>query len=174
MNDNDIVDVSNAVIIRYMDDVSSSVTLSHPHIPCTATDSVRKNKEPCPLVDSNITSEKLTSDGGIISIEEYGLNIIVPRGAIEDRCVVEIQAAASLFGPFAIPTDCRPVSPYVWIAANYVFKKLIQIEFEHHVDISGLEDTSRLCLLSVSCTKCNSHHSKMHSIMLIKLFVRCL
>ena len=164
MNDNDIVDGSNAVIIRYMDN-TSSVILSRQYISYTVTDTiVVKNKEPCPLVDCNITSEKLTSNGGIISIEEYGLKVTVPRGAIEDGCVVEIQVAASLFGPFTIPNDCRPVSAYVWIATDYTFKKLIQIEFEHHADISNLKDTSNFCMLSVSCTKCNSHHSKMHNI----------
>ena len=95
---------------------------------------------------------------------EHGVKVIVPRGAIEDHCVVEIQVTASLFGPFTIPNDCHPVSTYVWIGTNYAFKKLIQIEFEHHADISNLEDTSKLCMLSACCTRSNSHHSKMHNI----------
>ena len=122
------------------------------------------NQEPCPFRDSAVTSVTFTCNGGVMVIEEYGLKVIVPRGAIEDHCVVEIEAAASLFGPFAIPNDCRPVSAYVWIAAKYMFKKLIQIEFEHHADV---EDASKFCILKACChAKCSSspHHHEMHNI----------
>ena len=129
---------------------------------------ITKNQEPCPLSDSDITSVHFTSTGGVMVIEEYGVKVNVPSGAIEDQHKVEIQAAASLFGAFDIPTDCRPVSAYVWIGANYTFKKPIEIEFEHHADISNLEDISQLCILKTcctnGCTKCNSHHHVMHEI----------
>ena len=120
-----------------------------------------KNHEPCPLLDSDIASEKFTSCGGVLIIEEYGIKVTVPNGAIEDHCVVEIQAAASLFGLFTIPNDYRPVSAYVWLGANYTFKKQIQVEFEHHADTSSSEDISQLCMLKASC---NSHCHKMYKI----------
>ena len=122
------------------------------------------NQEPCPLIHSDISSKKFTSNGGVLTIEEYGVKVTVPSGAIEDHYVVEIQAAASLFGPFAIPNDCHPVSAYVWLGAKYKFKKPIQVEFEHHADISNPENISQLCMLKASCTKCNSHYHNMHKI----------
>ena len=129
---------------------------------------ITKNQERCPLSDTDITSVYFTSTGGIMIIEEYGVKVNVPSGAIEDHHKVEIQAAASLFGPFDIPNNRRPVSAYVWIGANYTFRKLIEIEFEHHADISNSEDISQLCILKAHCTnkcaECNSHHHVMHEI----------
>ena len=129
---------------------------------------ITKNQEPCPLLDTDIASVHFTSTGGVMVIEEYGVKVTVPSGAIEDHHKVEVQAAASLFGPFNILTDYRPVSAYVWIGVNYTFKKLIEIEFEHHADISNLKDISQLCILkaccTTGCTKCNSHPHVMHEI----------
>ena len=123
----------------------------------SATDEI-SNQELCPLTDSDITSMYFTSTGGVMVIEEYGVTVNVPSGAIEDHHTVEIQAAASLFGPFDIPSDYYPVSAYVWIEANYTFKKTVEIEFEHHADISN--SASQLCILKACCTKCNS--DEMH------------
>ena len=115
------------------------------------------NAEPCPFKDSDIVSSKFTCDGGLMFIENYGVKVIIPKGAIENSCV-EVQAAASLFGPFVVPDNCRPVSPYVWIASNYVFKKQLQIEIEHHADISNVKEISKkLCLLKACYSKCNAH-----------------
>ena len=123
-----------------------------------------KNHEPCPLLDSDIASKKFKSNGGVMIIENYCVKVTVPSGAIEDHHMVKIQAAASLFGPFDFPNDCRPVSPYIWLGANYTFKKPIKVEFEHHADISNSKDISQLCMLKASCEKCNSHYHKMHEI----------
>ena len=125
---------------------------------------VIKNQEPCPLVDSDITSQNFTCCGGEMVTKDYGVIIDIPRGAIEDHSVVEIQAAASLFGPFEISNNCHPVSAYVWIGANYTFKKKISIKIEHHADISNSEDISQLCLLKACCMKSNSDHHKMDKI----------
>ena len=122
------------------------------------------NQEPCPLTDSDITSVHFTSTGGIMVIKEYGITVVIPNGAIEDHHMVEIQAAASLFGPFDIPNNYHPVSPYVWVGANYTFRKPIEIEFEHHADISNSDNISEFCILKACCTKCNSDHHKMHEI----------
>ena len=118
-----------------------------------------KNQEPCRLPDSAITSEYFTSSGGVMIIKEYNVKVTVPSEAIENNCVVEIQAAASLFGPFDIPSDYHPVSAYVWIGANYTFKKAIEIEFEHHADISNSADISHLCILKACCDHPVLHES---------------
>ena len=123
-----------------------------------------KNQELCPLPDVDITSEDFTNAGGVVVIEKYGVKVTIPNGAIEDHHIVEIQVAASLFGPFNIPNNCHPVSAYVWMGANYTFKKLIEIEFEHHADISNSKNILQLCILKACCTKCNSNHPLMYEI----------
>ena len=123
-----------------------------------------KNQEPCPLPDGDFTSEYFTCSGGVMIINEYNVKVTISSGAIEDNCVVEIQAAASLFGPFDIPSDCCLGSAYVWIGANYTFKKAIEIEFEHHADISNSENILQLCVLKACCTKYDSDHHKMHEV----------
>ena len=110
------------------------------------------NKEQCPFDGSEtVISKQFSHNGGVMDIKHCGLKVIVPERAIEDDCV-EIQAAVSLFGPFDVPRDCRPVSPYLWIAANYVFKRKLRIEFQHHADVSSTEDASNLCVLKACCT----------------------
>ena len=118
---------------------------------------VLRDKEECPFKDTNIVLKRFTYDGGVMVVDNYGLKIIVPEGAIEYHYYVEIQVAASLLGPFIISKGYHPVSPYIWIAAGYVFKKEIRIEFQHHADISSLKDTSQLRILG-----CCSHHSTHH------------
>ena len=116
------------------------------------------NEEKCPFDDVKIiASKQLTQNGDVLDFEHCGLKVTVPEGAIEEDYCVEIQVAVSLFGPFHVPSDCRPVSPYVWIAANYLFKRKLQIEFQHHADVS---DTSKLCILKACCSKfsiCQMH-----------------
>ena len=113
-----------------------------------------KNQEPCPLTNKGKISKYFTNTGGEWTIEEYGVKITVPNGAIEEHHRVKFQVNVSLFGPFVIPNDCHPVSAYIWIGANYTFKKPITLQFEHHADISNTENISQLCILMACCTKC--------------------
>ena len=54
----------------------------------------------------------------------------------------------------------------MWIAtvspADYVFKKQLQLKFQHHADVSNLNSISKLCVLKASCTTCSTRHPKMH------------
>ena len=91
----------------------------------------------------------------------------VPVGAIDENYEVEIQAAASLFGPFIIPEDYYPISAYVWIGACYKFKKKIIVEMEHDIVVSEETNISELCVLT-ACKedKCDGENNqilyKMH------------
>ena len=122
-------------------------------------------EELCPLTNKGNKSNYFTKTGGEWTIEEYGVKVTVPNGAIGDHIKVEIQVNVSLFRPFAIPNDCHRVSAYVWIGANYTFKKPIEIQFDHHADISNSENISQLCILKAcctKCTKCNNNQCVMH------------
>ena len=129
---------------------------------------VFENEEPCPLTNEGSKSNYFTNTGGEWTIEEYGVEVTVPKEAIEDHHTVEIQVNSSLFGPFAIPDDYHPISTYVWIGANYTFKKPIKLQFEHYADISNSKNKSQLCILKACCTKCrtkcNNNQLVMHEI----------
>ena len=84
---------------------------------------VVKNEEICPLRNSQIISKTFDYNGGELFIKEHAVKVTVPIGAIDKNYEVQIQAAASLFGPFIIPEDYYPISAYVWIGACYKFKK---------------------------------------------------
>ena len=111
-----------------------------------------KSTEICPLLDSNIMSHYFETEGGKLLINEHCVTITVPRGAIAEGDKVEIKAAASLIGPYIIPKGFYPVSAYVWVGADYMFKKQIQVQIEHHVMLSRPEDVLQLSILT-ACTQ---------------------
>lgn len=111
-----------------------------------------KNTEVCPLLNPNIVSCYFETEGGKLSINEHFITITVPRGAIAEGDKVQIEAAASLIGPYIIPEGFHPISAYVWIGANYMFKKQIQVQIEHHAMLSKPEDVLELSILT-ACTK---------------------
>ena len=125
------------------------------------------NKEKCPLMDCRIISKTFGYDGGELLIKEHAIKVTVPIGAIDENYEVQIQAAASLFGPFIIPEDYYPISAYVWIGACYEFKKKLIIEMEHDIVVSEETNISELCVLT-ACEedKCDGENNqilyKMH------------
>lgn len=119
------------------------------------------NKEICPLRNS-IISKVFDCNGGELLIKEHAIKVTVPIGAIDENYEVQIQAAASLFGPFIIPEDHYPISAYVWIGACYEFKKKLKIEMEHDIVVSEETDVSELCVLT-ACEedRCDGENNQM-------------
>ena len=93
-------------------------------------------------------SKMFDHNGGELLIKEHAARITVPNGAIEKDTEVQIEAAASLLGPFIIPEDYDPISAYVWIGACYDFKKQLMIEIEHDIVVSDETNVSELCVLT--------------------------
>ena len=106
------------------------------------------NREECPLKDCQITSKIFDYDGGELVIKEHAVKVTVPFRAIEYDSMVQIEAAASLFGPFIIPEGYHPISAYVWIGACYEFEKNLAIELEHDIVVSEETDISELHVLT--------------------------
>ena len=125
------------------------------------------NKESCPLKDCQITSLIFDHKGGELSVEKHTVKVTIPPGAIDEGFKVEIQAAASLFGPFITPEDYYPTSAYVWIGACYEFKKKLKVEIEHDIYVTEETDLSELYILT-ACgeDKCDEENNqivyKMH------------
>ena len=109
------------------------------------------NKEECPLRDCQLISRLFDYDGGELIIKEHSAKVTIPIGAIEKGCEVQIEATASLFGPFIIPEGYHPISAYVWIGACYEFKKKLEVEIEHDIVVSE-EIIPQLCILT-ACEK---------------------
>ena len=110
-----------------------------------------ENREECILSDDcHITSEMFNYDGGELLIKEHSVKITVPIGAIEEGYKVQIEAAASLFGPYVIPDGYYPISAYVWIGTCSKFiKKPLKVEIEHDI-VSDEINSSELCILTAS------------------------
>ena len=133
---------------------------------CICT-SVVFNNENCPLRDCLIISKMFGNVGGELLIKEHAIKVTVPVGAIDENYEIQIQAAASLFGPFIITEGYYPISAYVWIGACYKFKKKLKIEMEHDIVVSEETNISELCVLT-ACEedKCDGENNqilyKMH------------
>ena len=106
------------------------------------------NREECPLEDCQVISKILDYNGGELLIKEHAVKVTIPIGAIDEGYRVQIEAAASLFGPFIIPEGYHPISAYVWIGACYEFKKNVIVEIEHDIVVSEKTDISELHVLT--------------------------
>ena len=96
-------------------------------------------EEKCPISECKLLSKTFDHHGGELIIEEHDVNIAVPELAVFEGVKVEIQAAASLTGPYRLPDDCNLVSVFVWIGANYRFKRPVKITVPHFACIKGLD-----------------------------------
>jgi len=89
-------------------------------------------------------------DGGELLIKEHSVKITVPTGAIDKSYKVQIETAASLFGPFIIPDGYYPISAYVWIGTCFEYlRKPLKVEIEHDVASEEINN-SELCILTAS------------------------
>lgn len=91
------------------------------------------------------------SEGGELSLDEHSVTLTIPKGAVAEGDEVQVQAAASLIGPYIIPDGLYPVSVYAWIGASYKFRKPVQIQIEHHAALSQHEDILQMSLLTACC-----------------------
>ena len=96
-------------------------------------------EEKCPISECKLLSKTFDHHGGELIIQEHDVTIDVPELAVFEGVKVEIQAAASLTGPYRLPDDCNLVSVFVWIGANYRFKRPVKITVPHFAYIEGLD-----------------------------------
>ena len=128
------------------------------------------NKEDCPLRDCQFSSKIFDHKGGELSVKEHAVKVIVPPGAIDKDHKIEVEAAASLFGPFITPEGYYPISAYVWVGANCHesdIKEKLKVEIEHDAYVGEETHRSELCVLT-ACEedKCDGENNqivyKMH------------
>ena len=84
--------------------------------------------------------------GGYTSLEQYGLHLLIPPGAIPAGIDISIDIGVALYGPFQYPERLRPVSPVFWICV-YTWSGEFQIPFITVLALT-LENTSHWDSLS--------------------------
>ncbi|XP_065886216.1 uncharacterized protein [Dysidea avara] len=117
------------------------------------------NQEQCPLFEPVSVTEDCNYYGQRIKIQDHNVTVNIPKGAIEKDYTVEVKVAASLFGSYVFPKGLSRASPYVWIGANYSFKKPLDIEVEHHAAILKEDYRSNLCVMEI-CDKKSGESSE--------------
>ena len=115
---------------------------------CFSFSSSKRLELMCPLYNSNIVSSTCDHNGGALTSKDGDINVIIPKGAVEEGHSIIFYIATGLYGPFILPSQCQTdlASPYYWIrvTGSYHFQKPVQVEFEHY----GACDPSHYQLLS--------------------------
>ena len=103
--------------------------------------------EACPLRNDDIISYYVDHRGGVFYNEYHNFALVIPPGAVLQGDCVEIQGTSEYFGPYIIPDGFYPISSYIWVSANYVFKATVYFIMSHYAKIRSLEDISNLHVL---------------------------
>ena len=111
---------------------------------------VFKSKEKCPLINYNIESKNINSNGGMLFIEDHMIFIQVPENAVAKDDIVEVQAAVSYYGYYEIPDDYQPISAFLWVAADYKFKEQVKVIMPHYGAVFTEDDKSAISVLTAS------------------------
>jgi len=104
----------------------------------------------CPISGLIPSSKTFDHHGGVLIIEEHDITITVPELAVSKGEEVNLQAVTSLVGPYKIPDDYDPISVFVWIGADYRFKKPIKITIPHFAFIENLDDIFDIVVLTAN------------------------
>ena len=96
-------------------------------------------EETCPISEYNSLSKIFDHHGGELIIEEHDVTITIPELAISKGEKVKVRAVASLIGPYQLPDGYDLVSVFVWIGADYRFRKLVKITIPHFASIKDFD-----------------------------------
>ena len=88
--------------------------------------------------------------GGTLFIEDHMIFIEIPENAVASNHIVQVQAAASLYGPYIIPDEYEQISAFLWMGANYTFRKPVKIIMQHHSAVLTEEDKCDITVLTAS------------------------
>ena len=95
-----------------------------------------------------VLSKAFDHNGGELIIEEHDVTITIPKLAISRGEKVKVQASASLLGPYKLPDGYDLVSVFVWIEADYRFRKLVKITIPHFASIENLDQRFDVVVLT--------------------------
>ena len=104
-------------------------------------------EEEMPVIISSATFDH---HGGKLIIKEHDVTITVPELAISEGDKVEIRAIVSLTGPYQLPDGYDLVSVFVWIEADYRFRKLVKVTIPHFASIENLDQRFDVVVLTAN------------------------
>ena len=104
-----------------------------------------------PCWNTTILSRQFDHNGGTLVIEEHDITITIPHLAIAQGDTVEVYAAAAILAPYQLPAGYDPVSVFVWLGGNYVFKKMIKVIVPHCA--AGGDGITQLAVLTGSASE---------------------
>ncbi len=95
------------------------------------------------------------SNGGEYVSEAHDFKIVIPKGAIKKRLMVELQIGVTLQGPFQTPQNMSVVSPIVWVGMipDVKLKKPMEIELPHFLDLTHSTRKSEIFLRAADKSK---------------------
>ena len=102
------------------------------------------------ISDTELLSKMFDHNGGDLIIKDHDVTITVPKLAVSEGDKVEVKAAASLIGPYKLPEEYDQISVFVWIGANYMFRKPVQIRIPHIASFVDLNDVFDVVILTAN------------------------
>ena len=106
--------------------------------------------EECPISNCKPLSKLFDHHGGNLIIHDHDVTITIPEQAISKGDKVEVQAAASVIGSYKLPDEYDPVSAFVWIWAEYMFRKPVQIRIPHCISITDSNEIFDVVVLTAN------------------------
>ena len=96
---------------------------------------------------SKVCAQKeIDCNGGVVTGE--GIELKVPKNAIELGDSVKIELQGCLGGPFKFPKDITPVSPIYRIAPPFVFHQEVTLKMEHFAVLESPDDCKEMVFIS--------------------------
>ena len=79
--------------------------------------------------------------GLIYHSSQYGITMIVPKGAVETKATIWI-GVTFISDKCKFEDDFVPVSPIVWAYTNCQLTKPAELYIPHHIDVSNMKDAN--------------------------------
>ena len=86
-----------------------------------------------------MTVLEVTTTGLVHHCSQYGVTLVIPKGAIEHTATVWFGVTL-LSDKFKFKDDFVPVSPIVWTYINSQLMKPAELYIPHHIDVTKLVD----------------------------------
>lgn len=84
----------------------------------------------------------------MIKLEDVGVTIDIPPGAVSEQAAVDVFVHPSLSGPFEIPDGIDLASPLYLVGPAFKFTREIKLSLQHFINLKTSEDCKEMTFLS--------------------------
>ena len=99
-------------------------------------------------VFGDLTRLRVDSNGLIHHCSQYGVTLIIPEGAVQEKQTVTLHFGACLYSNKFKFGNYIPVTPIVWVYIKQELVKPAELHLPHHVDATNPFTKSKLTLLT--------------------------